>query len=330
MAGFDLAGLLSGAGQTASALFPYYAGEGILDYLKQARTDLPSQLSGIQEGALSELNFTPYSITTGSGTAGIGADGAITTTLSPEQQALQESLLGQAQTLAGTAGPTGSELYEQMQAARAPQNEQQRLALENRLAAQGRLGTQTAAFGGTPEALAMEKAIQQQQATDYLGAQTQAGALESQRLGNVGGLLTQAYAPQNQMLNALYGSAPLSQLGQTGASARGQLLRDLGMTGLESEYGLLGNIASFESDRLRSTGQALGSLFNPQEGGGSIIDQIGESLGISAEDAVNWAKQIFGYDPNEGVNFTNTELDPDQRIVQAVPDLYRGGYGTGN
>lgn len=268
--GFDpssaLTGLLGGALETGTALLPYYAGEGILDYLKSARTTLPGALEGIETGALAELDFTPYTVTTGLGSTAISPEGVISTTLTPEQQALQQSLLGQAETLAGTAGPSASELYEQIQATRAPETERQRLALENRLAAQGRLGTQTAMFGGTPEALAMEKAIAEQQSRDILGAQTTAGALEAQRLSNIGGLLTQAYAPEAQMLNALYGAAPLSGLGESQARSRSQLLRDLGITGLESEYGLLGNIAGFEADRLRSLGTALSGLFaQPKE-----------------------------------------------------------------
>jgi|DEB0MinimDraft_10_1074344.scaffolds.fasta_scaffold14889_2 hypothetical protein len=259
--GDTLTGLFGGALETGTALLPYYAGEGILDYLKQARETVPGAIEGIETGAMGELDFTPYTVTTGLGSTAISPEGVISTTLTPEQQAVQQSLLSQAQTLAGTAGPTAGELYEQIQATRAPETERQRLALENRLAAQGRLGTQTAMYGGTPEALAMEKAIAEQQSRDILGAQTTAGALEAQRLANVGGLLTQAYAPEQQMLSALYGAAPLSSLGESQARSRSQLLRDLGITELETEQSLLGNIAGFEADRIRALGQALSGLF---------------------------------------------------------------------
>ena len=264
--GSTLTGLLGGALETGTALLPYYAGEGILDYLKQARTGVPSAIEDIETGAMGELAFTPYTVTTGLGSTAISPEGVISTTLTPEQQAVQQSLLGQAQTLAGTAGPTAGELYEQIQATRAPETERQRLALENRLAAQGRLGTQTAMYGGTPEALAMEKAIAEQQSRDILGAQTTAGALEAQRLANVGGLLKQAYAPEQQMWSALYGAAPLSSLGESQARSRSQLLRDLGITELETEQALLGNIAGFEADRIRALAQALSGLFaQPKE-----------------------------------------------------------------
>jgi hypothetical protein len=287
----DFTGLLGGAGQAASALFPYFAGQGILDYLKTARTTLPGQLETLETGAMAELDFTPYTVTTGLGSTAISPEGVISTTLTPEQQALQQSLLSQAQTLAGTAGPTAGDLYEQIQATRAPETERARLALENRLAAQGRLGTQTAMFGGTPEALAMEKAIAEQQSRDILGAQTTAGALEAQRLANVGGLLTQAYAPEQQMLSALYGAAPLSGLGESQARSRSQLLRDLGITGLEAEYGLLGNIAEFEANRLRSAGQALGGLFASQGEQLSPFEQLLKDAGI---DINSWLNQQLG------------------------------------
>jgi hypothetical protein len=309
----DFTGLLGGAGQAASALFPYFAGQGILDYLKSARTTLPGQLEDIETGALAELDFTPYTVTTGLGSTAISPEGVISTTLTPEQQAVQQSLLGQAQTLAGTAGPTAGELYEQIQATRAPETERQRLALENRLAAQGRLGTQTAMYGGTPEALAMEKAIAEQQSRDILGAQTTAGALESQRLANVGGLLTQAYAPEAQMLNALYGAAPLSGLSESQARSRSQLLRDLGITGLESEYGLLGNIAGFEADRLRSAGTALGGLFASQGEQLSPFEQLLSDAGI---DINSWLNEQLGTSGNE--------------ITTAEPFGGTGGYGAGN
>jgi len=283
----DFTGLLGGAGSAASALFPYYAGEGILDYLKQARTDLPTSLSTIETEALGELDFTPYTVTTGLGSTAISPEGMISTTLTPEQKAVQQSLLSQAQTLAGTAGPTADELYQQLETARAPGRERERLALENRLAAQGRLGVTTAAYGGTPDELARQMAIEEQRSKDVFGAQTTAGALESQRLENIGGLLTQAYAPEAQMLNALYGAAPLSGLAESQARSRSQLLRDLGITGLESEYGLLGNIAGFEADRLRSAGTALGGLFASQGEEKSPFEQLLEGTGIDINDWIN-------------------------------------------
>ena len=253
----DFTGLLSGAGQVGSALLPYYAGEGILDYLKQARTTLPGQLEGIETGAMGELDFTPYTVTTGLGSTAISPEGVISTTLTPEQQAVQQSLLGQAQTLAGTAGPTAGELYEQIQATRAPETERQRLALENRLAAQGRLGTQTAMFGGTPEALALEKAIAEQQSADIFGAQTTAGALEQQRLSNIGGLLGAAFKPEETILTGMLGLAPLSAQERDIQLGRSQLLRDLGIAGTEAEAALGGSATKLEAANVEAVAKII-------------------------------------------------------------------------
>jgi hypothetical protein len=82
----DFTGLLSGAGQAGAAYLPYAAGEGILDYLKQAQTTIPGALQGIQQGALSELQFQPFTVTSGTGGgASVGAGGGVNVNLSPEQ-----------------------------------------------------------------------------------------------------------------------------------------------------------------------------------------------------------------------------------------------------
>ena len=74
------------------------------------------------------------------------------------------------------------------------------MALENRLRAQGRLGTTTAAYGGTPEQLAMAKAIQEQQAADAFNSMTQAeqiaAAQQNRALGLGSATSTMAQAQQ--------------------------------------------------------------------------------------------------------------------------------------
>lgn len=258
----DFTGLLSGAGQAASAYLPYSAGEGILDYLKQAQTRIPGALQGIQQGALNELQFQPFTVTSGTGGgASVGAGGAVNVNLSPEQQQLQSLLMGQAMQTAGQGPVTSEQLFSQMQALTAPAEAQRRQQLENRLFSQGRLGTQTSAYGGTPEQLALEQAIQQQQGQNMLSALTGAPALEQARLQNVGSAFAASYQPEAQALSLLGAAQPFSEMGQQTSLARGQLLRDLGITGLESEQALLGNIAGFEADRLRALSQALSGLF---------------------------------------------------------------------
>ena len=66
------------------------------------------------------------------------------------------------------------EVYDRIRATQLGEEERQRLALEERLASQGRLGVQTAMFGGTPEQLALAKAQESAQNQASLMAMQQA------------------------------------------------------------------------------------------------------------------------------------------------------------
>lgn len=248
--------LIKGAAGFGTAYGLYDVGQGLVDYLK-SQTPAES-LAAVGEKGLAELDFTPYSVTTGFGAGAISPEtGQYTTTLTPEQQELQTSLISQATQLAGTAGPTAEELYAMTQEARQPGVDRARLALENRLAAQGRLGTETAAYGGTPEAFAMEQAIAEQQSKDILGSQTLAGQLEQQRLGNIGGLLGTAFKPEETVLSSMIGLAPISAQERDIQLGRSQLLRDLGIAGTEAEAALGGAAAGLEAANVEAVAKII-------------------------------------------------------------------------
>ena len=85
----------------------------------------------------------------------------------------------------------------------AGQRERDRLGLEQRLAAQGRLGVRTDMFGGTPEQLAMAKAQAEAENAAFLQAMQFAGE-EQQRQAQLGsGMLAAGYVPQAQLISAL-------------------------------------------------------------------------------------------------------------------------------
>jgi hypothetical protein len=67
-------------------------------------------------------------------------------------------------------------VYDRIRATQRPEEERQRLALEERLAQQGRLGVRTAMFGGTPEQMALSKAQEEAQDRASLAAMQQAQA----------------------------------------------------------------------------------------------------------------------------------------------------------
>jgi hypothetical protein len=146
-----------------------------------------------------------------------------------------------------------------MQAAMSPAQERERLALEQRLAAQGRLGVATNMFGGTPEGLALAKAQEEARNQAMLGAMEFAGAEQARQAQLGAGMLSAAYTPQQQLLAAIapgitaaeqrrdqqnvaagaYGetsAAALEALLQS-AMAQGNILGGIGANMAESAFG---------------------------------------------------------------------------------------------
>ena len=123
---------------------------------------------GLADRLTGMLEFQPYTVTTATGGQFGMRQDPVTGEMSygvetsPEERALQQRMLTQAGQFYDQAGMSvedrEQQVFERMMGAITPQQERERLALEQRLAAQGRLGTQTAMFGGTPEALTLAKA----------------------------------------------------------------------------------------------------------------------------------------------------------------------------
>ena len=234
-------------------------------------------------GILGEISrrseFKPFTVTTPTGSRATLSAGGMDTMLSPTEQALQSQLLGFGSQAFGMLGSPEARQQEQenvigmltqdpmqramreqdifgrMQATLAPEQERARLGLEERLAGQGRLGVRTAMFGGTPEQLALEKAIAEQQAGLVVSAMEQARAeqaLQSQqtlaglgetraRLGLLGELglqgLSASYLPQQQLLAALQPSLEASRIGSALQSTGAGLQAQLAESGLEAQLG---------------------------------------------------------------------------------------------
>ena len=109
--------------------------------------------------AVEASQFKPYTVTSGLANVRTTPEGGFGIDLSPEQQALQTQLQGQVGGLFGQVGAdpatAQAQLYEQIRAVQRPEEERQRLALEERMLSQGRLGLGSAAYGGSsPELLA--------------------------------------------------------------------------------------------------------------------------------------------------------------------------------
>lgn len=264
-----------------------------------ALQDQMSRLSGIGSGlaagarelgqeAQAASAFRPFTVSTGFGGIQATPEGGYATTLDPQQaaqqqqlQALTGSLLGgmggvapdvsgiQQQALGSVGGfltgamaPMGAreaDVYERIRATQRPEEQRQQLALEERLASQGRTGLRTAQFGGSPEQLALAQAQEEAKARASLGALGQAQAEQLQQAGlaesmfglggkaaglpqalqlgqlqNIGLAQAAQYQPEAQLLNALSPAINLANIAGTGQRQGAGYLAQAGTTGLEA------------------------------------------------------------------------------------------------
>lgn len=251
----------------------------------QAAKDQATALAG-QIGGMTE--FRPFTVTSATGgTFGVrgGPDGTqVDLRLGGREAALQQSLLGGAQDFftqaqQSTAGRE-QDIYNRIRATQMQEESMQRQALEERLAAQGRLGVRTGMFGGTPEQLAMEQAQAQSRNQATLMAMQQAQQEQAQQAALGQQFLGGAYVPQAQMLNVQQASQLYPQLQQQaqlfGAGQYGETM----MSGIEAQllaeqaqanlYGQLGAgllsglftpVASAEGGATNILTSILGDLF---------------------------------------------------------------------
>ena len=207
--------LLGGGAAAAGLALAYEGYEDIGDIGREAFERFSTGYEGepgLADRISGMLEFQPYTVTTATG-GRFGMTQDPTTgemqyglTLSPEEQEFQRRRFEQSGMFFDQAAMPVAEreqqVFDRMMTAMSPSQERERLALEQRLAAQGRLGTQTAAFGGTPEALTLAKAQEEARNQAILQAMEFAGT-EQQRQAQLGtGMLGASYVPQAQLLSA--------------------------------------------------------------------------------------------------------------------------------
>ena len=299
-----LSGDLTGALQGASG---YYAGqEGIEGALGAGTTgfNLSEQLG---KRAFDSTQFKPFGVTSNLANVQAGPTGNIDVNLNPQQQAMQNQLMGQAGGFFNQVGQDPAQaqaaLYEQMRGIQRPDEQRQRLALEERMLSQGRLGISSDAYGGSsPELLAQETAIQEAMARANLGARQQALSEQSQS-ATLGGLLQGfGYQPQQQALSMLTASQIPAGYADIGRRTGTELSSQMGLGGLESRMqaedlanrlqlqqgeAILGGLFGQQAT---SQEQILNKILNPD--GGSLTDTggvIGDWLS-DREWLPEWAK----------------------------------------
>ncbi len=187
------------------------------------------------------------------------------------------------------------EIFDRIRATQLGEEERQRLALEERLANQGRLGVRTSMFGGTPEQFALaqaqeeaqnraalaaiQQAQQEQRQQAAIGAQfaglgsSLAGrqqAIEEAQQRMALGALTGAFVPQAQALNVAQQGLNAAQLAQRGQLAGAGLFGEASMSGLEALLGsalgqanLMGNVGTgLLSGALQGSGSGQDGLLS--------------------------------------------------------------------
>jgi hypothetical protein len=255
-----LGGLVSGAG-----LYDQY--QQLADVGQNYQAAVQPIISQAQEN----LQFKPYTVTSSIGGTQVSPEGQISLTPSQQIQGVQDTAFGGAQQLFGQALAPQEQrvqgIYDQIRALAAPQEQQQRLATEERLAAQGRLGLQSAQYGGsTPEMLAQEQAITQARNQAALSAMSQAQSeqLQSAKIGQ--SMLTSGLAPSTQMNNLQQTANQLAQIGLAPQTTLANIINNAGIGGLEASQ-------AAEANRMNLLGQLygvgaglLGGTMNPITG----------------------------------------------------------------
>ena len=228
---------------------------------------------GLAQELRGMLEFQPYTVTSATGGQfGMTRDpntGQMTYQMatSPEEQALQQQQLERAGMFFGQAATPvdqrEQEVYQRMRTAMSPEEERQRLELEQRMAAQGRTGVRTAQFGGTPEQLSLAKAQEEARNQAMLNAMQFAGQ-EQQRQAQLGsGMLAAGYIPQAQLLSAVQPGMTAAERQRQAVSEQAGAYGETYASGLQAllqsglgQSSLVGNLGS------GLVSSALGGLFS--------------------------------------------------------------------
>jgi len=340
--GSGVGGFLSNLGNLGNAVGDFLGGTGgqligaglSIDELNKI-TDI-AQRSAAEQAAIGReaqeaSAFKPFTVSTGFGGVQATPTGGYTTTLDPslagqqqQLQALTGGLIGgmggvapdvsgiQQQALGGVGGfLTGAmapmaqreaDVYERIRATQRPEEQRQQLALEERLASQGRTGLRTAQFGGSPEQFALAQAQEEAKARASLGALEQAQAEQMQQvalaesmfglggraaalpaslqlgqLQNIGLAQEAQYSPEQQLLASLTPAISLADIAGTGQRQGAGYMSEAGISGLEDIL----QAETVRSQNLRDLySTVLGAQANQQAANTAAASQQATNTGL--------------------------------------------------
>lgn len=256
-------GLLQGAG-----FYDLYSSLG--DQRKDLRGDISALTSDVTEAT----KFKPWTVTSGTGSVKGGPKG-LTYSLDPVQEALAGQLTGAAGSLfeQGAMDPRAreQEVYQRMQDAMAPQRERQKADLNQSLWGTGRGGMKTSLFGGSPEQLAYEKAVQEQDTAMLIDAMNFNQQEQDSLFTRGNTALEGSFKPGEDLRAFSKQGIDQKQLQGNLQAQMGGLMAQLGLGGLSTDANLL-NIQQ----------QALSDLWSTaaQTGGGWVDEGLGSLGGL--------------------------------------------------
>jgi len=289
----------------------YYMGKEGIEGAMETGVKGQEMSQELAEDVYGKTEFVPYNVTTGFGTTTTDPRGGMTVRLSPQQRAFQQQAMGEAGGMLGNIGmpidQAQQDIYSQIRATQQPEEERQRLALEERMLSQGRMGMQSAAYGGSsPELLAQAQAQQEAMLNANLAARGQALGEQKQRYEIGTGMLGAAYTPQEQALAAMGVGTDVAGLAEIGRRTGAELYGQIGKTGVES-YMQGADLAN--RLQLQQQQALMNSLFGNQPTMKEMISakavgldpsQMGQGgwmsmLGFGDAETPEWIKQM-GYD----------------------------------
>ena len=261
----------------------YYLGTSGADDARAAGQSAIAMSEAAGQSAIDRSSFQPYTVTSNLATGRTNDQGGLDLSLSAEEQRRQNERFRQAESIYGAIGADpsrmASEYYESIRAAQRPEEERNRLDMQQGLFSSGRGGISSAQYGGTPEQFAFEKARAEAQLGASSTARTAALAERDQQLKAAGLLTDQAYQGQREAIDLFGAAATPAQLAATGARTGAELAAQLEGTGIEGM--LQGEELANYLERAAISGAlpALSGTYDPETGrygGGAVETLFGE------------------------------------------------------
>lgn len=280
--------ILGGAAQAGTSMAGF---DHMMDYLGNQQAGTSQAISDLT-GTVQETGaFNPYSVSSNVGSTTYGDDGSINMGLSEDWQGYSDAARGNANNAWGASNAAMTNvtdfnqeerekaIYDRSMNMMQPEWERQNAALQEQLYNQGRLGTTTDAYGGTPEQLAMAKAQMEAQNSAAFGAMNQAQQ-EYMNAGNMAANMagigansgTAAMTPWNQQMAQAGFGQNMTQLGANNNMQMAQLIGELGLGGITTDMNYSNIMANLQGNQMASLAGMAGG-FGSSVGG--IVDDMG-------------------------------------------------------